>query len=92
MNGPPKSFTRPKSKMMNKTGHDATTIVDLRMKPGLMDQPKRILRPRNEAKSYAETPDVVMQDLAAYSSGSDNDEEMPMEPIQVGGGPLMEGG
>lgn len=69
--------------MMNKTGHETSPIVDLRMKPGLMDQPKRILRPRNEAKSYAETPDVVMQEFSTYSSGSDNDEEMPMEPIQV---------
>ncbi|XP_063698446.1 transcriptional repressor p66-alpha isoform X2 [Culicoides brevitarsis] len=66
---------------MNKTGHDASSIVDLRMKPGLLEQPKRILRPRNEAKSYAETPDVVMQEFS-QDSGTDNDEEMPMEPIK----------
>lgn len=67
---------------MNKTGHDAS-IVDLRTKPGIMEQPKRILRPRNELKSYAETPDVVMQEYSNYSSESENDEEMPLEPIQV---------
>lgn len=62
---------------MNKTGHDAS-IVDLRIKPGIMDQPKRILRPRNELKSYAETPDVVMQEFSNYSSDSENDQEMPL--------------
>lgn len=68
---------------MNKTGHD-TSVVDLRIKSGILEQPKRILRPRNELKSYAETPDVIMQEYSNYSSDAEqDDEEMPMEPVQV---------
>uniref|UniRef100_A0A336LGZ2 CSON011478 protein n=1 Tax=Culicoides sonorensis TaxID=179676 RepID=A0A336LGZ2_CULSO len=62
---------------MSKTGHDGS-VVDLRVKSGIMDSTKRILRPRNELKSYAETPDVVMQEFSNCSSDSENDVEMPM--------------
>lgn len=43
---------------------------------------KRILRPRTELKSYAETPDVVIMPQKHGYSDSD-DEEMPLQPIKV---------